>query len=91
MAEYQDVFAENGFDLGNFIEIEHAIDTGTASPIKQRMRRTPLDFMHEEESHLQTMLNAGIIEPSTSKWASPPVLIRIRDGKVRWCIRLPET
>lgn len=38
VAEYQDVFAENGFDLENFIEIEHAIDTGTASPIKQRMR-----------------------------------------------------
>lgn len=38
VAEYQDVFDENGFDLENFIEIEHAIDTGTASPIKQRMR-----------------------------------------------------
>lgn len=50
------------------------------------MRRTTLDFVHEEESHLQTMLNAGIIEPSTSEWASPPVLIRNRDGKVRWCI-----
>lgn len=42
--------------------------------------------MHEEESHLQTMLNAGIIEPSTSEWPSPPVLIRKRDGKVRWCM-----
>lgn len=50
------------------------------------MRRTPLDFVHEEESHLQTMLNAGIIEPSTLESASPPVLIRKRDGKVRWCI-----
>lgn len=50
------------------------------------MRRTPLDFAHEEESHLQTMLNAGIIEPSISELASPPVLIRKRDGKVRWCI-----
>lgn len=86
VSEYQDVFAENVFDLGNFIEMEHAIDTGTAPPIKQRMRRTPLDFVHKEESHLQTMLNAGIIEPSTSEWASPPVLIRKRDGKVRWCI-----
>lgn len=86
VAEYQYVFAENDFDLGNFIEIEHAIDTGTASPIKQRMRRTPLDFVHEEESHLQTMLNAGIIEPLTSVWASQPVLIRKRNDKVRWCI-----
>ena len=40
----------------------------------------------EEESHLQKMLDAGVIEPSISEWASPPVLIRERDGKVRWCI-----
>lgn len=86
VAEYQNVFAENDYDLGNFIEIEHAIETNTVSPIKQRMRRTPLDFVHEEESHLQTMLSAGIPEQSTSEWASPPVLIRKRDGKVRWCI-----
>lgn len=49
------------------------------------MRRTPFDFVHEEESHLQTMLNAGIIEPSTTEWAHSPVLIRKRNGKVRWC------
>lgn len=76
-------FAENEFDLGNFREIKHSINTGSSTPIKQRMRRTPLDFAHEEEAHLKTMLNAGIIEPSTSEWASPLVLIRKRDGKVR--------
>ena len=29
---------------------------------------------------------AGVIEPSYSEWASPPVLVRKRDGGVRWCI-----
>ena len=78
MFEYADFFDENEFDVGNFKEIEHSIDTGSATPIKQRMRRTPLDFVHQEEAHLETILNAGIIEPSTSEWASPPVLIRKR-------------
>ena len=32
------------------------------------------------------MLEAGVIEPSTSEWASPPVLIRKRDGNIRWCV-----
>lgn len=86
LKEYQDVFAENEFDLGTFTEIEHSINTGSASPIKQRMRRTPLDFVQEEENHLHTMLEAGVIEPSTSEWASPPVFVRKRDCKVRWCI-----
>ena len=35
---------------------------------------------------LQKMLDAGVIQPSISEWASAPVLIRKRDGGVRWCI-----
>ena len=84
--EFKEVFAVDDFDLGHFTTIEHTIDTGEARPIKQRMRRTPTCFVHEEEAHLQQMLEAGIIEPSTSEWASAPVLIRKRDGKVRWCV-----
>ncbi len=50
------------------------------------MRRTPACFVGEEEAHLKKMLEAGVIEESTSEWASSPVLIRKRDGSVRWCI-----
>ena len=32
------------------------------------------------------MLQAGVIEPSISECASPPVLIRKSDGKVRYAI-----
>ena len=31
------------------------------------------------------MLEAGVIQESTSEWASAPVLIRKRDGTERWC------
>jgi transposase InsO family protein len=86
LREYEDVFATSEFDLGSFTEIEHAIDTGDAKPIKQRMRRTPACFEPEEEAHLKKMLDAGVIRESISEWASPPVLIRKRDGSVRWCI-----
>jgi len=40
----------------------------------------------EEESHFENMLRAGVIQESTSEWSSAPVLIRNRDGNVRWCI-----
>lgn len=84
--DYSDIFAKNEFDLGTFDAIEHEIDTGSARPIKQRMRRTPMCFANEEEQHLKKLLDAGIVEPSNSEWASPPVLVRKRDGNVRWCI-----
>ena len=50
------------------------------------MRRTPLGFEKEEEEHLQQLLEKGIIEPSSSEWVSPPVLVRKKDGTMRYCI-----
>ncbi|XP_052269133.1 uncharacterized protein LOC127870734 [Dreissena polymorpha] len=82
LSEYQDVFAQDDFDLGTFTGIDHKIDTGDAKPIKQRMRRTPACFVNEEEGHLRKMLDAGVIQVSVSDWASSPVLIRKRDGGV---------
>ena len=43
---------------------------------------------NEEREHLEKLLEAGVIEPSASEWASPIVLVRKRDGSVRWCIDL---
>ena len=50
------------------------------------MRRTPAGFAGEEKAHLEKMLKAGVIKPSISEWASAPVLVRKRDGTVRWCV-----
>ena len=50
------------------------------------MRRTPLGYAEEEKEHLDKLLDAKVIEPSESEWASPSVLVRKKDGSVRWCI-----
>lgn len=42
LKKYQDEF-----DLGSFTDIEHSVDTGSAPPIKQRMKRTHLDVVQE--------------------------------------------
>lgn len=86
LLEFQDIFSRDEFDIGTFKKVEHSIDTGAAQPIKQRMRRTPLQFVKEEKQQLSRMLAAGVIEPSVSEWASAPVLIRKTDGKVRYAI-----
>ena len=86
LIEYEDTFAGHDLDLGRFPQVQHKINTGDAPPFKQKIRRTPLGFEHEEEKHLNKMLEVGVIEPSCSQWASAPVLVRKRDGAVRYCI-----
>ena len=86
LIKYADQFSVDDLDLGCFSEVTHKVDTGSAKPIRQKMRRTPLGFENEEKQHLDGLLDIGVIQPSNSEWASPPVLIRKKDGKVRWCI-----
>ena len=86
LLEYSDIFAKNDTDLGKFDGVKHKIDTENAKPIRQHMRRTPLGFENEEEKHLNQMLDMGVVRESNSEWASPPVLVRKKDGTVRWCI-----
>ena len=55
-------------------------------PCQGKKRRTPAFFAGEEEAHLKKMLDAGVIQPSILEWASALVLIRKKDGQVRWCL-----
>jgi hypothetical protein len=50
------------------------------------MRRTPIGFQGEEDKLLEKMLASDVVEPSDSDWASPSVLVRKKDGSVRWCV-----
>ena len=86
LSEYEDIFSKDDMDLGTFSDVTHHIKTADAQPIRQKMRRTPLNFEAEERGHLEALMKAEVIEPSASEWASPPVLVRKKDGKVRYCI-----
>ena len=86
LLEFVSIFAKHDLDLGCMKGVEHHINTGDHPPVKQRLRRTPLGFEGEEEKHLQKLLDAGIIKPSTSEWASPTVLIRKSDGTIWYCL-----
>ena len=86
LIEFQDVFSKGDHDLGCFTDFKFGIDTEDAPPVKHKLRRTPLGFEKEEEAHLNKMLDSGIIRKSTSNWASSPVLVRKKDGSVRYCL-----
>jgi hypothetical protein len=86
LLEYQDVVSKHDLDLGCLTSVTHSIGTGNEQPVKLKMRRTPLGFQEEEEKQLNKMLEAGVVEPSSSNWASAPVLIKKKDNTVRWTV-----
>ena len=63
---------------------EHEIDVGNARPIRQK--QYPISRKLEEETHQQVreMLAAGLIEPSSSPWASPAVWCRKLIINIAW-------
>ena len=64
----------------------HEIDTGNAFPIRQKLRRLPLAQQDSATNEINKMLKEDIIEPSDSPWAAPIVLVRKKDGSMRFCV-----
>ena len=86
LQKHLDVFARSKTDLGKTNIVTHKIETGNARPIKQQPRRIPLHKKEAAREEVERMLKAGIIEPSSSAWSSPIVLVTKKDGSIRYCI-----
>ena len=85
LEEFKNVLAEKDFKLGNTDLIEHEIHA-KGPPIRQPYRRqNPEVWMHEQEQ-LKEMLDQEFIRPLCSPWASPVVMVKKKDGTLRFCI-----
>ena len=65
---------------------EHVIDTGDSCPIRLHPYRVPHAYRDEVERQVTEMLEEGVIEPSTSDWAAPILLVQKKDGTLRFCV-----
>ena len=81
--EYREVMKNKP---GKTTIVEHAIDTGSATPVRLPPYRLPHAYKDAVYKEIQDMLQAGMIEPSTSCWASPIVPVRKKDGSIRLCV-----
>ncbi|ETP43812.1 hypothetical protein F442_09526, partial [Phytophthora nicotianae P10297] len=66
--------------------VEHHINTGNAAPIKMRSRRYSRSEQEVIDKEVGNMLHDGVIEEGTGAWGFPVVLVRKKDGTVRFCI-----
>ena len=84
--ENVDIFAWDTTQLGRTNLVQHSIDVGDATPIKKRWYRTSRLERAFIEEEIQRMLKQGLIEKSRGPWASPVVLARKKNGKLRFCV-----
>ena len=80
LQHHSDVFALDSRELGTASIVTHVIDTGNHAPIRQPVRRTPFALRAKVDELVADMLDQGVVQPSSSPWASPIVLVQKKDG-----------
>ena len=83
LTEFSDVLQD---EPGHTTLTTHNIEVGSARPVKLQLYRLPYAYRSTVQKELQDMLESGIIEPSSSDWAAPIVLVKKKDGSIRLCV-----
>ena len=88
LREYVQLFALDNLDLGHTSVVKHEIKLNDYTPFKERYRCIHPHQYEEVKKHLKEMLEIGAVRKSNSPWTSAVVLVRKKDGSLRFCIDL---
>jgi hypothetical protein len=86
LCKYKHIVSAGSHDLGKTGIVKHSIETGSEKPIKNGLRRIAFSERQVVRDEIDKMLVNNIIEKSNSPWASPVVLVKKKDGSIRFCI-----
>jgi hypothetical protein len=85
IAKYRQAFAQHEHDYGRTDIIKHKIElkSGT-SPVRMAPYRMSPPQREIVEKHIDDMLRDGIIQESSGEFSSPIVLVKKKDGSIRF-------
>ena len=83
IAQNRSVFATKLSELGSTNVYKHRFETKDETPVRSRHYRMSQEMKQLVESEIEQMLEHNIIEPSTTEWNSPIVMVRKKDGSYR--------
>uniref|UniRef100_A0A3B3QR63 Gypsy retrotransposon integrase-like protein 1 n=1 Tax=Paramormyrops kingsleyae TaxID=1676925 RepID=A0A3B3QR63_9TELE len=81
-----EVFARGDLDYGHTTAVKHKIRLSDPTPFKQRVRPIHPSDYEAVRLHLKELYDANIIRESESPFASPVVIVKKKNGKIRLCI-----
>ena len=86
---YPDVFTDMPGETdvtGETDVIQHQIRLTDDTPIRRKPYPLPYAMREELRNEVDTMLEMGVVRPSTSPYASPIVMVKKKDGSNRVCV-----
>jgi hypothetical protein len=87
LVKYKDIFIRPGQPLSTTDRAEYTINTGEQRPIRQKARSVrPVAEEAAIEKEVAQMKEKGVIVESHSPWSSPVVLVKKKNGEVRFCV-----
>ena len=84
--KWQNVFSKGPLDLGHTNVVEYEINLSDNKPFKDPYRSVTPSLIEEVREHLNEMLKLGGIRESQSPFSSNVVIVRKKDGSIRFCI-----
>ena len=84
--EHRGVFARDEHQMGRTATVQHPIETGDSVPITLPLRCQAQIHLETIDSNVEDMKCRGVIRDSDSPWNFPVVLVKKKDGSVRFCI-----
>ncbi|KAM7287740.1 retrovirus-related Pol polyprotein from transposon 17.6 [Ixodes scapularis] len=86
LAEYRDCFATSSKVRQTAVAKHRIVTEDDARPVHRSPYRVSVKEREVIQEQVQEMLNDDIIQPSSSPWASPVVLVKKKDGTLRFCV-----
>ena len=86
LKEFDDLFMEHKADIGRCTIAKHTVEVEPgAVPHREGARRMSLEKAERANQEVRNLLALGMIHPSLSPWASGIVMVKKKNGELRFC------
>ena len=86
LSGWKHIFSQGSTDIGRTNLVEHEIHLMDEHPFKEPFQKIPPALVEEVREHLMEMLEIGVIRESTSLFSCNVVIVRKKNGTIRFCI-----
>ncbi len=86
LIEENKIIINTGGKIGISDIVEHEIDTGNNTPIAQKPYKVDSEKREIMKKEIKKLREMGWIRKAHGPWASPVVMVKKKDGEIRFCV-----